>query len=286
MLVEPLRGRPRGDRPLGIFRHGLGRARLGRTLQRRHRRGLRHRRSDALGDRRRARAGRCSAGLPPPRGGRGRPRRDAAAATRAASAEPRLLDRLGLAGADLVLRRDRQLLDARHARRAHRRTLGLRRNERLLGFGRRRGRFCRRSRPARGTATASARSAGSSRPRSPRPALGRRRELGAGAGAGASAAWATARARCSALRDRACAGVRCAPPCAACSRAASASARRDAKPPRPPAGRAPGAATATQARRLRACWPAGAPTARRRCRSRRPTRARCRRGFRRRSRRR
>src|SRR5258708_19508291 len=40
VLVEALRGRPRGDRSLGIFRDGLG-ARFGRTRQRRHRLGPR-----------------------------------------------------------------------------------------------------------------------------------------------------------------------------------------------------------------------------------------------------
>ena len=55
--------------------------RLRRALQRRHRRRLRHRRSDPLLGAQ-VRAGRP--GLPPPRGGRGRPRRGAAAATRAA----------------------------------------------------------------------------------------------------------------------------------------------------------------------------------------------------------
>src|SRR4029077_19220871 len=42
--------------------------------------------------------------------------------------------RLGLARAELVLRRQRQFIDARHARRPHR-LRGLRRNERLLRLG-------------------------------------------------------------------------------------------------------------------------------------------------------
>ena len=139
-------------------------ARLGRALQRRHRRRLRHRRSHALGrDRRRARAG--AAGLPPPRGGRGRPRRGAAAATRAAlrsAARPASAWRARIwfcAGIG-----SSSMRGMRGARSAGRSACGGMNG--LSGSASGGGGFGRRSRPARGTATASARSAGSSRPRS------------------------------------------------------------------------------------------------------------------------
>jgi len=63
VLVESLRSRPRGDRPLGIFRHGFGTTRFRCALQRGHRRSLRHRRCHALGRDRRLARGRRGHGL-------------------------------------------------------------------------------------------------------------------------------------------------------------------------------------------------------------------------------
>ena len=111
VLVEPLRRGPLRRRlTLGIFRHGLA-ARLLLLPQWRHRRGLRHRRGGAFGRHRRG----C--------------RRVASSSRRPRPTEARRWssDMRGFSGccrprsprcADLVLRRHRQFVDPRHARRA------------------------------------------------------------------------------------------------------------------------------------------------------------------------
>ena len=129
--------------------------------QRRHRRGLRHRRSGALGRDRRRRGWRGRE--LPPRAGRGRPRRDAAAATRAAFPErrpPRLWRARIWFCAGIG---SSSMRGMRGARTAGRSACGG-----MNGFSgsASAARPRRPSRPARGTASASARSAGSSRPRS------------------------------------------------------------------------------------------------------------------------
>ena len=118
----------RGAATLGELRHRL--------------RGLRFGSAQPDAD---ARASRASAAAAPARHacwprsrspcGRGRRKPAAAAATCAASRADLRLRLLHLAGADLVLRRERQFLDPRHARRATGGRSGLRRDERL---GRRR----------------------------------------------------------------------------------------------------------------------------------------------------
>ena len=196
-----------------------------------------------------------------------------------------LLDRLGLARADLVLRRDRQLLDARHARRTHRRTLRLRRNERPLAV-----------RASCGAASATV-STGS-RNSDGFGAIGRivtssiaatgaqpQARLGAGCGADARRVGdrrrraparprdAPGRSRLGALRQALRVGAQ------RLRQLGETRGRRD----RLRGGRR---SDSDRRERLARVDRLALPTARRRCRSRRPTRARCLRGFRRRSRRR
>ncbi len=135
MLVEPLRGRPLGifgdrrfvtrfvTRFLSRSWRILGAARLGGPSA-----GQRAARSAAGADRRGPRARRCFmlfllAAAEADRG-------------QALQQRPRpvlrmaILRQFAAPGADLVLRRHRQLIDPRHARRPHRQPLRLRRNER------------------------------------------------------------------------------------------------------------------------------------------------------------
>ena len=122
---------PDVERTLGVLRYRL-RTRLLRPRQRRHWRRLRHRRSSTFGA-----TGRLPAVAVASSSRRPRPTE----ASRCNKDDPRLLDsagRLILTRPDLILRRDRQFIDARHAGRPlQRRTFRLRRNEGLL---RRRGR--------------------------------------------------------------------------------------------------------------------------------------------------
>src|SRR5258708_16940069 len=118
MLVETLRGAALRGWTLGVFRHGVA-ARFLRPRQRRHWGSLRHRRRCALGHRCRTLLDRTRGGLV----------LTAAEADRSQTLEQRHfrlvpagggLPSLALTGADLVLRRDRPLIDTRHARPAPR----------------------------------------------------------------------------------------------------------------------------------------------------------------------
>ena len=254
MLVEALRSAARGAGRLAYSETDSA-ARGSGDAERRHRRSLRHRRSRALGCDRAAAGGSAA----PPRGGRGRPRRDAAAANalllRAAlgrsAARARIWFCAGIGSSSMR--------GMRGGRTAGRSACGGMNGPRARPAA---VRLRRLARPARRTASASA-------------AIGRMVTSSIAVIGAAEPRPAAARSRPQARRERlrhravrllgALGALR---PCAACWRAASASARRGATLPRPPAGRRALGAPAGVI-----CWRGACRSRRCRCRSPRPTRA-------------